>query len=114
MQPRPISAVRRPLSVFRDLLASGSGGGILLIAVAALALAVANSSLAPAYFGALETKAAGLSVLHWINDALMALFEAGKLHPPVVARYPLEDFAAAMTAARSGEVAGRIVIAMRG
>ncbi len=41
---------------------------------AALALIVANSPLAPAYFDALHINIAGLSVQHWINDALMALF----------------------------------------
>ena len=33
-----------------------------------------NSALAPAYFGALKTYVLGLSILHWINDALMAVF----------------------------------------
>lgn len=64
----------RPLSVFRGLLTSESGSGMLLIATAALALVVANSAAAPVYFEGLEAKVAGLSVLHWINDALMALF----------------------------------------
>jgi NhaA family Na+:H+ antiporter len=41
---------------------------------AAAALAIANSPLAPAYFGALKTYVGGLSILHWINDALMAVF----------------------------------------
>jgi NhaA family Na+:H+ antiporter len=44
------------------------------MASGALALLVANSALAPAYFGALDAHIAGLSVLHWINDALMAVF----------------------------------------
>jgi NhaA family Na+:H+ antiporter len=44
------------------------------MASAALALLVANSALAPAYFGVLKTYVGGLSVLHWINDALMAVF----------------------------------------
>ena len=44
------------------------------MAAAAAALAMANSPIAPAYFGVLNTKAGGLSLLHWINDALMALF----------------------------------------
>jgi len=44
------------------------------MAAAAAALAMANSPFAPAYFGVLNTKAGGLSLLHWINDALMALF----------------------------------------
>jgi len=41
---------------------------------AALAMLVANSALASVYFSTLQTKLAGLSVLHWINDALMAAF----------------------------------------
>lgn len=41
---------------------------------AALALIIANSPAAPAYFALLKTYVAGLSVLHWINDALMAVF----------------------------------------
>jgi NhaA family Na+:H+ antiporter len=39
-----------------------------------LALLIANSPLSPAYFGMLATKFFGLSVHHWINDALMVLF----------------------------------------
>ena len=42
--------------------------------VAALALLIANSPAAPVYFGMLKTYVAGLSILHWINDALMAVF----------------------------------------
>lgn len=52
------------------------------MAAAALALVVANSPLAGAYFGALDVKlgfsigpfALYETVLHWINDGLMALF----------------------------------------
>ena len=58
----------------REFLTSQAGSGLLLLAVAAAAMGVANSALGPAYFAALETKVAGLSVLHWVNDALMALF----------------------------------------
>ena len=43
-------------------------------AAAALALVVANTGLAPTYFHALHASAGGLSLLHWINDGLMALF----------------------------------------
>jgi len=53
---------------------SEAASGIVLIASAAIALAIANSNLAPTYFRTLETYVAGLSILHWINDALMALF----------------------------------------
>jgi NhaA family Na+:H+ antiporter len=41
---------------------------------AALALVVANSPLADAYFETLHVKLGPLSLAHWINDALMALF----------------------------------------
>ena len=64
----------RPRSALREFLTSEAGGGLVLIAVAALALIVANSPLAPGYFAALEAKLGPLSLLHWINDALMAGF----------------------------------------
>ena len=64
----------RPRSALREFLTSEAGGGIVLIAVAALALVVANSPLAPAYFEAMEAKIGPLSLLHWINDLLMAGF----------------------------------------
>ena len=44
------------------------------MASAALGMAVANSALAGNYTEFLHTKVAGLDVLHWINDGLMALF----------------------------------------
>src|ERR687894_2012218 len=65
---------RRPLSMLRSLLDNEASGGLLLMAAAALALVVANSPLAPTYFGALSAYLGPLSVLHWINDALMAVF----------------------------------------
>ncbi len=61
-------------SALREFLKSEAVGGIILMVAAAAALVAANSPAAPVYFGALETKVAGLSVLHWINDALMAVF----------------------------------------
>ena len=65
---------RRPISALRDTLVSEAGGGLVLMASAALALAVANSALADTYFAALKAYLGPLSVLHWINDALMAVF----------------------------------------
>lgn len=53
---------------------SEAASGILLLAVTALALGVANSPLAAGYFHALDVSVAGLSLHHWINDGLMALF----------------------------------------
>jgi NhaA family Na+:H+ antiporter len=64
----------RRFSVIRNFLSNQAAGGFVLIAAAALALVVANSPLAQGYFQLLETYVGGLSVLHWVNDALMALF----------------------------------------
>jgi Na+:H+ antiporter, NhaA family len=58
----------------REFIDSEASGGIVLMVSAALALVIANSPLATAYFGVLHAYACGLSVLHWINDALMAVF----------------------------------------
>jgi NhaA family Na+:H+ antiporter len=65
---------RRPFSTLRHFLDNEALGGLVLMAAAALALAVANSPLAPVYFGALDAHLGPLNLLHWINDALMALF----------------------------------------
>jgi NhaA family Na+:H+ antiporter len=53
---------------------AGRWGPLLLAGATVLALVLANSPLAPAYFAALDRHALGLSVLHWINDGGMALF----------------------------------------
>ncbi|MDR7231565.1 NhaA family Na+:H+ antiporter [Caulobacter sp. BE264] len=68
-----LQRVRKP-SVLRELLESGAAGGLLLMACAVLALFVANSPLAEGYFHALHVPFAGLDLLHWINDGLMAIF----------------------------------------
>jgi Na+:H+ antiporter, NhaA family len=64
----------RPRSALREFLRSEASGGLMLMAAAALALVIANSPLAPLYHDALHRKLGPLSLLHWINDGLMALF----------------------------------------
>jgi NhaA family Na+:H+ antiporter len=64
----------RPMSVLRKFLQSEAAGGLILMGTAALALIVANSPLAGVYFGTLHSYVFGLSVEHWINDGLMAVF----------------------------------------
>jgi NhaA family Na+:H+ antiporter len=59
---------------FRRFLRNEASGGIVLLCAALLALLVANSPLGETYFHALHVELAGLSLLHWINDGLMALF----------------------------------------
>jgi NhaA family Na+:H+ antiporter len=68
------SGRRRPLSILRQFLDGEASGGIVLMVAAALALVVANSPLAGAYESALHAYLGPLSLEHWINDALMALF----------------------------------------
>src|ERR1700730_18528832 len=67
-------AIFQPVTALRDFLRSETAGGFALMASGALALIVANSPLAPVYFGTLAACGAGLSILHWLNDGLMALF----------------------------------------
>lgn len=64
----------KPVSSLRNFLTSEAGSGVVLMLAAAAALIAANSPASAAYFAALQFHVAGLSVLHWINDALMAVF----------------------------------------
>ena len=68
-----MSNTRSP-SVLREFLEGEASGGIVLMGAAALALIVANSPLGPGYESVLHAKLGPLSLDHWINDALMALF----------------------------------------
>ncbi|MER9681080.1 Na+/H+ antiporter NhaA [Mesorhizobium sp. M0184] len=65
---------KRLVSMLREFLDSEAAGGLILMAAAALALIVANSPLGEAYFFALHAYLGPLSVSHWINDGLMAVF----------------------------------------
>jgi NhaA family Na+:H+ antiporter len=60
--------------MFRAFLDNSAAGGLVLMGAAALALVIANSPLAPTYFAALHRYLGPLSIQHWINDALMAVF----------------------------------------
>jgi len=69
-------------SMIGDFLQKESAGGLLLMGAAALALAVANSPLAPIYGMLLDVTVAvqvgalviSKPLLLWVNDGLMALF----------------------------------------
>ena len=74
--------VDRLLAPFREFSRASASSGVLLIAAAAVALFWANSPLASAYADLWGTELAidlgGLhlseSLLHWVNDGLMAVF----------------------------------------
>ncbi len=79
MQPYGLNSAVSPNqgrinSTLRQFLDNEASGGILLMAVAVLAILTANSPVAGSYFSALHAYIGPLSVQHWINDALMALF----------------------------------------
>ena len=82
--PDPLKTwlVRKPITAIRSFLEIEAAGGIVLMVVAVAALIVANSPLAGTYERLLEMPiglrigAVGLekTLLHWINDGLMAVF----------------------------------------
>ena len=55
-------------------ISSPSAGGIVLILASAAAIIIANTALRESYEGFLHAYIGGLSVEHWINDGLMAVF----------------------------------------
>jgi NhaA family Na+:H+ antiporter len=67
-------ARRGPISTLRGFLDSEAAGGMLLIAAAALALAVANSPWSAGYRAIIHAPLGPLPLLDWINDGLMPLF----------------------------------------
>jgi len=61
-------------ATFKEFAESGKAGGIILILCTAVSLAIANSPWGDSYVHFWHVNVAGLSVEHWINDALMAVF----------------------------------------
>jgi NhaA family Na+:H+ antiporter len=74
MPDRTPYSLARPTRFIQSLLAHNAAGGVILMVTAALAILVANSPLNDHYQRTLASYAGGLSVLHWINDGLMAVF----------------------------------------
>lgn len=69
-----MSASRRSRTTFQRFIESEAAGGLVLMASAGLGLAIANSPFAQDYTRVLHAPIAGLDLLHWINDGLMAFF----------------------------------------
>lgn len=59
---------------FTRFFSSKKAGGIVLIACTLLSLLLANSSAGAGYLAFWHQEIAGMSVEHWINDGLMAVF----------------------------------------
>lgn len=72
---RTISTMALVLSTtFRKFFDSETRGAVLLIACTTVSLIVANSPLGSLYTDFWQLHLAGLSLEHWINDGLMAVF----------------------------------------
>jgi Na+:H+ antiporter, NhaA family len=70
-----MSVVQRKLSKsFKAFFDSEKSSGVLLIICTIVSLVLANSILGANYLSIWQTYVGGLSVEHWINDALMAIF----------------------------------------
>ncbi len=65
---------RRLTETFIRFFESEKSGGMLLLICTALSLAIANSALGSHYLAFWKTEVLGLSIEHWINDGLMAVF----------------------------------------
>ncbi|NHZ91081.1 Na+/H+ antiporter NhaA [Massilia sp. CCM 8733] len=75
MNPHSSPTVSKSLSKsFKEFFASSKAGGIVLIVCTLVSLVLANSAAGPDYLAFWHIKLAGMSVEHWINDALMAIF----------------------------------------
>jgi|APIni6443716594_1056825.scaffolds.fasta_scaffold24788_2 NhaA family Na+:H+ antiporter len=70
-----MGTVQRNLSnTFKKFFDSEKSSGILLAICTATSLLIANSSIGGDYLSVWQTHVGGLSLEHWINDALMAVF----------------------------------------
>lgn len=70
-----MGVVERKLSkTFKDFFDSEKSSGILLIICTVISLIITNSILGANYLLMWQMKVGGLSIEHWINDALMAIF----------------------------------------
>lgn len=70
-----MSTDSHPLTAtFKAFFDSEKAGGVLLIVCTLISLALTNSAAGHSYAAIWQFQLAGLSVAHWINDALMAVF----------------------------------------
>ena len=69
-----MALIHRARTTFKRFFEWEASGGVVLMGAAALGMLTANSMFTADYIQTLEMKVGGLSVLHWINDGLMAIF----------------------------------------
>jgi NhaA family Na+:H+ antiporter len=59
---------------FSDFIDSEKSGALVLMACTVICLFIANSTFGPTYLQFWQLHIAGMSLEHWVNDALMAVF----------------------------------------
>ena len=69
-----IAVQQKTTATFQKFFNSEKSSGILLIICTIISLLLANSLIAADYLGFWQAYVFGLSLEHWINDALMAVF----------------------------------------
>lgn len=70
-----MATIQTPLSnTFKRFFDSEKSSGILLIACTIISLGIANSPVGKSYLLLWHINVGGLSIEHWVNDALMAIF----------------------------------------
>lgn len=65
---------RQLTETFTRFIESERAGGVLLVICTAISLALANSPLGGSWLGFWHAELAGMSIEHWVNDGLMAIF----------------------------------------
>ena len=65
---------RRLSNTFKEFIKNERSGAIILIVCTAISLIVANTAFGPSYLGFWQGYVGPLSVEHWVNDGLMAIF----------------------------------------
>ena len=69
-----IQAQQNLSNTFNKFFDSEKSGGILLIICTVISLLIANSPIGADYLSLWQKQVGGLSIAHWINDGLMAIF----------------------------------------
>ncbi len=59
---------------FNRFFESEKAGGLLLLIATAISVSLTNSAMGSQYLGFWQTEFAGLTLEHWVNDGLMAIF----------------------------------------
>ena len=65
---------KRLSNTFKEFIKNERSGAVILIICTVVSLIIANTALGPSYIGFWQSYAGPLSVEHWVNDGLMAIF----------------------------------------